>query len=202
MYTILVNIFSSSQNKLLHILALVSKIENSSSSDRSFHYPIVFRKWEKGWKKKTKTQALQSFYFPQQDSPHAGNQTHGQVPPCVQGLQCQGSVLTPSHPRFPARCGRAAAPRPGGSPAGCAPRVGAPRSLGSRLPAALPAAAALQSRPCPSRLQVSLKTHRNLQGKRENSCSAKNSFYTCGVTDRPARAGLLEQGTLSILPRH
>lgn len=38
--------------------------------------------------------------------------------------------------------------------------------------------------------------------KGKNSCSAINSFYTCRVTDRPARAGLLEQDTLSILPRH
>lgn len=37
--------------------------------------------------------------------------------------------------------------------------------------------------------------------KKEKSCSAINSFYVCGVADRPARAGLLEQDTLSILPK-
>lgn len=44
MYTVLVNIFSSSQNKVLHFLALVSKTKNSSPSDKSFNYPIVFWK--------------------------------------------------------------------------------------------------------------------------------------------------------------
>lgn len=99
-------------------------------------------------------------------------------------------------------CGSAAAPQPAGSPAGCVPRAGAPRSPLSRPPAALPAAAALQSLPCPSPLQASLKTHRNLQGRRENSCSAINSFLcmwghrqtTSSRTAYTAYPGIKHQG--------
>lgn len=114
--------------------------------------------------------ALQRFYFSQQDPPNAGKQTHQQLPLHVQSLQGQCSVLTPSHPQSPGRCGSGcrsvAAPQPAGSPAGCVAHAGALRSLLSQLPAALPAAAALQSLLCPSLLQVSLKTRRNLQGKK------------------------------------
>lgn len=46
-YSTLVNVFSSSQNKVLHFLALVPKFKNSSYSDTSSNHNIGFWKQEK-----------------------------------------------------------------------------------------------------------------------------------------------------------